>query len=134
MRFLILIGVLMNMIPTHANPLKVGMYKIAINFSQGQEFIDYLSVEDSNQGFFTVPGSFTSRVNFEGERESFSFVLRAKEGERDIVLNFKGSSIDDGGSLKGEIVEPSNNSIIGKFKGVKLYESKQDCGDYLIPY
>lgn len=134
MKFWVLIGVLMNMYSTQASPLKIGIYKVAVNFAQGAEFIDYLNVEDSDSGVFTVPGSFTSRVKLEGRDDKFSFVLKAREGARDIVLNFKGNSTNDGQSLTGEIIEPSGNSVIGKFKGVKLYESKQDCGDYLIPY
>ena len=117
-----------------AIPLEIGVYKMAVTFAQGQDFVDYLSVEDPKNAVFTVPGSFTSRVKLMINADQFSFMLKAREGSRDLVLNFRGRSTNDGNSLSGEITEPVNNSIIGKFKGVKLYEARQDCGDYLIPY
>jgi hypothetical protein len=124
----------MSIYTAQASSLKVGVYKMSVNFGQGPEFIDYLNVEDLSMGVFTVPGNFTSRVKLETEDETFSFVLKANEGGRDLIMNFKGRSSDNGVSIQGEIIEPANNSIIGKFKGARLYESRQDCGDYLIPY
>ena len=134
MRLILALGALIMWSQVMASPLRKGVYKVSVAFAQGQEFVDYLNVNDKENGVFTVPGSFTSRVKLVTSGDDFSFILKAKEGNTDILLNFKGSTMKNGTELKGEIVEPDSNQTIGKFKGAKLYESEQDCGDYLIPY
>lgn len=115
-------------------PIESGIYRMAVTFAQGQNFIDYLSFEDQVNAVFTVPGRFTSRVKFMRNEDQFSFVLKTEEGTTNLLLNFIGRTTNDGNSLLGEIIEPSDNSVVGSFVGIKLYEARQDSGDYLIPY